>query len=263
MQTETCSVERIGDRPMHARRPDGAFRVRERTRSRPDVLRCPGGPRSIDAAVRQERARIGRELHDGVSQTLYAIALAAYRARILLPEDDGNEVRQLIDHMLELANAGQSDIRALLANLRGGLLTSGGLTAGLTDLAADVRARTGLDISLALADEPDVPIAIKEALALISREALHNVARHARANRADIVLEDHAGSLVLSIVDDGAGFDPAVPRPGHYGLQTMRERATVIGGSLQFLSADGAGTQVRVCVPRASGHDEGVGPVAG
>jgi signal transduction histidine kinase len=97
-------------------------------------------------------------------------------------------------------------------------------------------------------------LATKHALVMISREALHNVVKHAAADHIDIVLEAEAEHLVLVITDDGRGFDPARQRPGHFGLQSMRERATAVAGVVTLISAEGVGTQVRVRVPRARGH---------
>jgi signal transduction histidine kinase len=227
---------------LHARR--GSGRAEFRRTARPAS--------AADAAILQERARIARELRDSVSQTLYAIALTAARARALLIRDEANDVHDIIDAVVQLANAGQSELRALLANIRSDPFASGGLITGLAQLAADVRARDGLDIRLSLADEPDVPATIKAALVMISREALHNVVKHARADRVDLVLEVDAHGLVLLITDNGGGFDTARSKPGHFGLQSMRERAAAVGGRLEVLSAKGLGTQIRVCICRAS-----------
>jgi signal transduction histidine kinase len=68
-----------------------------------------------------------------------------------------------------------------------------------------------------------------------------------------MVLEVDASRIVLLITDDGRGFDPAASRPGHFGLHSMRERAAAFGGTLELISADGVGTQIRVCIPRATG----------
>src|SRR5207302_5546875 len=160
------------------------------------------------------------------------ITLTASRALRVLKQNEGNEVQHLIDDVLALATAGQSELRARLTNMRSDGLPSGGLTAALANLAADVRTRHGLDIRLSFADEPDVPATTKDGLVLISREALHNVVKHARADRVDMVLEVLAGETVLLITDDGHGFEPAASHPGHFGLQSMRERATALGGRL-------------------------------
>ena len=169
-----------------------------------------------------------------------------------LQQNERTDVQRLIDDVLQLANTGQSELRALLTDIRSNRLTSAGLVCALEHLAADVRTRNGLaglDIRLSVAHEPDVPAPIKDALLMIVREALHNAVRHADAHRVDIVLEHGGGQLRLLIKDDGRGFDPSRPRPGHFGLQSMRERATAVGGTLALFSAVGAGTQLRVSIP--------------
>lgn len=206
------------------------------------------------AAVLQERARIGRELHDSVAQTLYAIVLTTSRARALANQPHSKQLQHAIDDVLRLADTGQSELRALIADIRSETVEPVGLTAGLANLAAEVRARSGLDVRLALADEPRVPATTTHALMLISREALHNVVKHGGAERVDIVLEANTDGVLLQITDDGRGFDPTTPRPGHFGLQSMRERAWGIGGTFALVSADGLGTQVRVRVPTLAQH---------
>ena len=158
--------------------------------------------------VLQERARIARELHDSVLQTLYTIALAASRGLRLSPSEQANEVQNVLRDLKQLASDGQSELRALLTDTRSDPPAAHGLTVGLAALGADLRARNGLDIGLSLADEPDVPVTTKQALVSIGREALHNAVKHASATRVDIVLEVHADQLVLQIADDGRGFDP-------------------------------------------------------
>jgi signal transduction histidine kinase len=203
-----------------------------------------------DAALRKERARIARELHDSVSQTLYAIALTAARARALLAPDQPRDVHEVLDDLLQLADSGQAELRAVLTEVRSDLPAHEWLTVGLANLAAEARARHGLDIRLSLTDEPDVPATTKNALVMIGREALHNVVKHACADRVDIVLEVLANDLVLQIVDNGRGFNPMVCRVGHFGLQSMRERAAAIGGTIELDTAEHAGTGVRARVPR-------------
>lgn len=201
------------------------------------------------SAMLRERARIARELHDSVSQTLYAITLTASRGLRFLERKESNEIQDIIDDVLQLANAGQTELRAILANVQPDSVPSGGLTAGLATLAGNVRTQTGLDIRLSLAAEPDAPATIKEALLLISREALRNVVKHAGAQRVEIRLDVQTRQILLRIADDGRGFDPGLSRPGHFGMQSMRERAAVLGGTLELVSTQGLGTQICVRVP--------------
>jgi signal transduction histidine kinase len=184
-----------------------------------------------------------------VCQTLYAITLRAVRARALIDRHHIQDVDHIIRDVLQLATTGQSELRALIADIRSDSTTAQGLTAALARLAEETRRGEGLEVRTMLAGEPDLPAASKEALAVITREALHNVVKHARAVHVDIVLEVEAHHVVLLIVDDGRGFDPAAPHPGHFGMHSMRERAAAIGGSFDVVSARGVGTHVRVCVP--------------
>jgi signal transduction histidine kinase len=201
----------------------------------------------------EERARIARELHDGVSQTLYAITLSASRARALLQQSEPSDVQPLIDDVLQLADAGQCELRALLTDIRANRVASAGLVGALQQLAADRPMRNNgqpsLEIRVSVAGEPEAPALVKDALLMIAREALQNAVRHADARCLDIVLEHGGGQVTLLIEDDGRGFDSSTPRPGHFGLQSMRERATLVGGTLGLISAVGAGTQVRVSIP--------------
>jgi signal transduction histidine kinase len=218
----------------------------------PETHRTSDESLAATAAMLQERARIARELHDSVSQTLYAITLAASRARGLLRQTQhgGVEVQPIVEEVLELATAGQSELRALLTNIRSDQLTSGGLIEGLGCLAANVQARYHIPVRVQRDREVRVPAAVKEALLLITREALHNIVKHAGATTVDIAFEVDAQRLVLHVTDDGRGFDPSASRPGHFGLQSMRERAAAIGATLEMDSIIGAGAHVRVSVSR-------------
>jgi signal transduction histidine kinase len=203
------------------------------------------------AAILNERARIARDLHDSVSQTLYAISLTASRALTLLEQDQRLDVQHVIDDVLQLANSGQTELRVLLTNMRADMSATAGLTEALKTLVANTLTCSDLDIRLSLrnARQAELPAATQDALLMICREALRNVVRHANAGRIDIVLEVDAAAIQLQITDNGRGFDPAALRPGHFGLQSMRERAAAIGATLHLATADGVGTQVRVCLP--------------
>jgi signal transduction histidine kinase len=202
--------------------------------------------------VLAERARLARELHDTVAQTLYAITLGAVRARTLLEQNEAAEAERTIEKVLQLANSGHSELRTLLSVIRSHRFTSGGLVEALENLAAEARQRRGIDIRISVRDEPELPVATKEAVVMVAREALHNVAKHANASRVEIELAYNANQMVISITDNGRGFDPTKPRPGHFGLQSMRERAANIGGALALVSGIGCGTQVRLTIPAHS-----------
>jgi signal transduction histidine kinase len=115
-----------------------------------------------------------------------------------------------------------------------------------------LRARAGIEGNLSLCGEPDVPLAIKEALYRIGREAIHNAVKHARPQRLDVRLTREPERLCLEVCDNGIGFDPLAAYPGHLGLRSMRERAQSVDGMLEIVSAPGRGTQIRARIPLAT-----------
>ena len=203
------------------------------------------------AAALEERQRLARELHDSGSQAVYGIALGARPARTLLDRDPAR-VAEPLDYVLQLAEAGLAEMRALIFELRPESLEQEGLVAALDKQADALRARHGIDARAVLCDEPDVPLELKEPLYRIAREALHNTVKHARASRVELRLECGPEEIALEVADDGVGFDPSGEFPGHLGLRSMRERSTAFGGSLEVESAPGRGTRVHVRVPRST-----------
>jgi signal transduction histidine kinase len=114
---------------------------------------------------------------------------------------------------------------------------------------AFLRARYKLTVEADLVDEPDLPLEMKEALYRIAQEALHNIVKHARASSVVLRLARQEKEVLLEVCDNGRGFDPTGPFPGHLGMRSMRERVTKIGGTLSIESVAGQGTCIRVRVP--------------
>ncbi|MEX0782364.1 MAG: histidine kinase [Dehalococcoidia bacterium] len=207
---------------------------------------------SQHSAALEERQRLARELHDSVSQALYGIALGARTARKRLDSDPTN-LAEPLDYVLSLAEAGLTEMRALIFELRPDSIETEGLVAALGRQVAATRARYGVAVNAALADEPDVPVGTKEALYRIAQEAMHNTVKHARATNIDLSLERHNGHLHMHVADDGLGFDPAGEFPGHLGLRSMRERMVALGGTFEIWSAPGEGTRIKVTAPAGAG----------
>lgn len=208
------------------------------------------------AAVMEERQRLARELHDSVSQALYGIGLGARTARTLLerePVDEETRARlaKPLDYVLSLAEAGLAEMRALIFQLRPDALESEGLVAALDRQAAALRARYRLDVRTEFCEEPEISLEVKEALYRVAQESLNNIAKHARASRIEIRLEDREGTVTLEVQDEGVGFDPQDKHPGHLGLQSMHERAARLGGTLEIESSPGRGTLIRLRIPPA------------
>lgn len=210
--------------------------------------------RSQQVASLEERQRLARELHDSVSQALYGIALGARTARTLLDRDP-SKATQPVEYVLQLAEAGLAEMRALIFELRPESLESEGLVAAIGKHVAATQARYGIEVASEMCDEPDAPLDVKEAVYRIAQEALHNIVKHARATHVEVRLTRTTHDLTIEIADNGAGFDPGGDFPGHMGLRSMRERAARAGGSLQIASTPGAGAVVtgRIALPPPDG----------
>jgi two-component system NarL family sensor kinase len=208
--------------------------------------------KSVWHVQEEERRRLARELHDGIGQTL--TALANQVQRIL---DDARGAGNLgLEHRLgdalDLTRSALHDTRELSRLLRPTLLDDLGLDAALNWLARTLSERTGLDIELQSAlDERRLHPDVETLVFRITQEALTNVIRHADARSARIVLALKTSALVLQVEDDGSGFDTALltaaERSGtSSGVRGMRDRAELFGGSIELRSAPGRGTVVQL-----------------
>ena len=203
----------------------------------------------VKVAALEERQRLARELHDSVSQALYGIALGARTAQAQL-ERDPAKLAEPLDYILSLADAGLSEMRALIFELRPESLQNEGLVAALTKQAAAIHARYKLNVVTDFGKEPDISLDAKEALYRIAQEAMQNIAKHAHATRVDLTMKEQNHHLVLKIRDNGKGFDPNREFPGHLGMKTMPERAAQIGGEFHIQSQPGAGTVITVTISK-------------
>lgn len=203
---------------------------------------------SREKVALEERQRLARDLHDSVSQAVYGIALGARSAKELLGKDPA-ELREPLDYVLRLSEAALAEMRALIFELRPEALEREGLTGALKHHTEVLRARYGITVEESLSGEPVTSWESKQALYRIAQEALHNAGRHARATQVRIVLSQEESQIRLEIRDNGVGFDSHNAFPGHFGLNTMRERAKELGGKLDIESRPGAGTLVRAVIP--------------
>lgn len=208
-------------------------------------------------AALQERQKLARELHDSVSQALYGIGLGTHTVLELLERSgeqvQSSDLRPPLEYTLTLAKAALVEMRALIFELRPESLDVEGLIPALSRLGDVLEARHQVAVEKRFVAEPALSLAAREALYRVAQEALHNVTKHARASRVTISLEVEGGEALLSISDDGAGFDPHGQFPGHLGLQSMRERLEEAGGRLAVESAVGAGTRIEARLPLQTG----------
>ena len=205
-----------------------------------------------DAAL-VERQRLARELHDSVSQALFSMTLHARTAERQLAAEGVSPDAPSSATLRKLAGLTQgalAEMRALIFELRPGALVEEGLLNALTRQAAALTARDGVPIDVTgPAERLPLDATAEEHLYRLALEALHNAVKHANASRLTVRVSADANTLRVTVADDGVGFDPAQPRPGHLGQSTMAERAAAIGGELRVTSAPGAGCTVAITLP--------------
>jgi len=223
--------------------------VSERERSSRDLAlaRRNEGERAVE-----ERRRIARDLHDSVSQALFSTVLHTRTAQKALEQDGASpsgRVAQSLSAIAELTKSVQSEMRALIFELRRDPVHDG-LVSALSRHAASLRAADGPAIKV---QGPTSRLALSQGVETqlygIGREALANVVKHAQATAAFVRVEAQNGQILVEVRDNGKGFDPGAGHSGHFGLDSMRSRATEIGGRLTIASNPGFGTAVRVRIP--------------
>lgn len=201
-------------------------------------------------AQEEERGRVARELHDGISQILVGIRYALDTARRRMSQGDGRALDSLDKGMDALGNA-ISEVRRISRDLRPGVLDDLGLGPALTSLTSDFADRTGIDTRLETVVfrnrlDPEAKIALYR----IAQEALTNIERHAKASQVTIELRGHRRGATLRISDNGAGLNGRASTG--LGLRNMEERAAQLDGTLRILSAkggSGTGTVIEATVP--------------
>ena len=205
-------------------------------------------------AIVEERERIGRDLHDGVIQSIYAVGLSLEDVPDLMVEDPA-EANRRVERAIESLDQTIRDIRNFIFGLRPQLIDGVELVEGLAALADEFRVNTMVDVELrAGADVGEIALGPERTLETltVAREALSNIARHAKATRAQILVAaaEEGPGITLTIVDNGSGFDPAAPRGlGHLGLANMDARMVAIGGTLAVDSSPSHGTRIILGVP--------------
>lgn len=195
--------------------------------------------RRMLAATEDERRRLARELHDETAQLLTVIQLSLHRVNVDTPE---------MRHASELLVRTQKEIHRIIHDLRPSLLDDLGLPTAMKAYADEHLTHQGLrvhlEIDAALPPRPDVETVIFR----IYQELVTNVLRHAQAEQVSIELYDRNNTRILTVEDDGVGFDPEA-RSNGAGMTGMRERAALVNGTIRFESEPGVGTQVTLEIP--------------
>jgi len=207
----------------------------------------------------EERARISREVHDELGQSLTAVKMDLAWLEARLPQRDG-QMLERVRSTRQLADSIIQSIRRISTELRPAVLDLG-LAAAVEWQVKEFQARSGIQCKVRLLTREVVASNASTAMFRIFQETLTNIARHAKATRAEVVLEKQRDRLVLLIRDNGRGFDQAVPSLSKsLGLLGMRERAAILGGRVDISSAPGKGTTVSAWIPLQPPGDSGATP---
>lgn len=197
------------------------------------------------AAVAAERNRLARDLHDAVTQTLFATTLLA-EALPKIWDRDPSDGRRRLHELRDLTRGALAEMRSLLLELRPARLSEIGMADLLQQLVDAMKARTRIPVRLQLDDAIPIPVDVKIAFYRIAQEALNNIAKHAHAQQAEVVVRSSSTGMTLVVRDDGCGFRFEHIQPQNLGLSIMRERAESIGAALFINSAPGDGTLISV-----------------
>ncbi len=204
-------------------------------------------------AQEEERGRVARELHDGISQILVGVRYALDNARRRLTRGDDAGAREPLDKGIEHLGSAISEVRRISRDLRPGVLDDLGLGPALKALTDDFRERTGLETEFStVVFRNRLDQDSKIALYRIAQEALTNIERHSGATRVTIDLRGHKKGATMRITDNGKGLkSPPGGASAGIGLRNMQERIEQLDGSLRILSSRGAqsGTVIEVSLP--------------
>ena len=204
-----------------------------------------------DYAIVQERDRIGRDLHDGIIQSLYAVSLSLEDVPEIMASSPA-EAEGRVDAAIDSLQASIRELRNFIYGLRPETLDGTDVPAGIVALAEQFRYNTLVEIDLDVDVDAGLDLSRRHGAELLQlvREALSNAARHARAEHLVVSFRRDDDGATLEIADDGVGFDASTPvAAGHDGLANMRARTEAIGATLRVDSASGKGTRIIVALP--------------
>ncbi len=205
--------------------------------------------RAVWNVQEDERRRLARELHDGLGQNLTALKQSLWQVLQELPDDLAGPRARLAE-AVSLCGEVLDDTRQLSRLLRPPILDDLGLEPALHWLARSIDAAGPMRVVLEVEPLPPLDAELQTLVFRVAQEALNNAARHANAASVLLRVAVRDGQLLLQVIDDGCGCEPAVAlRSGGSGLGGMRERVQLYGGRLVLSSAPGQGTRVRVDVP--------------
>ena len=211
--------------------------------SKPQFL----GTETKEQVIQEERRRIARELHDSVSQQLFAAMMMISALNERADKFDEKEQKQLkmIEHVLSQA---QSEMRALLLHLRPISLESKSLKSGIEGLLVELQTKVQMKIHWDIEDVK-LPEGVEDHLFRIAQELLSNTLRHSHATTLEVYLRQLDSTVLFKIEDNGVGFNSEEILPGSYGINNMKERVQGLGGQVKIVSFPNQGTTIEIKIP--------------
>ncbi|WP_391119104.1 sensor histidine kinase [Psychrobacillus sp. L3] len=215
----------------------------------------------IQERIVQERQRLARELHDSVSQQLFAASMLL-TTMVEIEESQQREVSKTLLQTEKIVQQAQLEMRALLLHLRPAALHNKTLKQGMEELLLELQQKVFFTIRYRL-EEVSLPKGAEDHLFRIAQETLSNTLRHAKATEVDILFVERDNLAIFRVQDNGIGFDVSDGKTGSYGLDNVKERAVEIGATCKVVSVPSQGTIVEVKLPiersasaQETGHEE-------
>ncbi|MEM5017307.1 sensor histidine kinase [Metabacillus indicus] len=208
----------------------------------------------IQKIVSEERNRLARELHDSVSQQLFAASMmmSAINESSDSRTEAENRQLQMVEQMIHQS---QLEMRALLLHLRPAALKGKTLQEGMKDLLQELSQKVPMEVSWKM-EEVQLDKGIEDHLFRILQESVSNTLRHSKAETLEVLFIERDDLVLLRVIDDGIGFKVDAAKTGSYGLQNMHERAAQLGGTLKIVSFPGKGTKLEVKIPLVRGEKD-------
>lgn len=203
--------------------------------------------KSLQEIVVQERNRLARELHDSVSQQLFAASMMMSAINETNPPEDAS-IRKQLQMVEKMIHQSQLEMRALLLHLRPVPLKGKSLQEGVDELLVELTQKVPMKIDWKVEDFT-IDKGVEDQLFRVLQESVSNTLRHAKASSLHVMLIERDETIIMRVVDDGIGFDMDQAKTSSYGLENMRERAYQIGGTFKIVSLPNEGTRLEVKVP--------------
>lgn len=205
--------------------------------------------------VKQERRRIARDLHDTVSQELFASSMILSGLSASAADLTTKQLQEQLKTVEGIVNDAQNDLRILLLHLRPTELEGKTLAEGLRMILRELTDKANVKVHYR-AEVVEIPKSIEENLFRIAQEFISNTLKHAKAEQLEVYLIQRGNFLELKMMDDGVGFDLDAARELSYGLKNIEDRVEDLAGTMKLLSSKGKGTSLDIRVPLMEGEDD-------